>query len=311
MKKIIKYVSKNINKFGWFNLAASKKYRFVHELYEETRTMIAIQPMIKDVFNLFSAEIKTWKDNSSKEDNNLVKPKLFQYWHQGFNNLPKIVKRCYKSVDEILGVDFEIIRINYANLNEFISLPDHIIMAMNEGRMSIAHFSDIIRNKLLLEFGGLWLDSTVLITGKNQINHFISFENRLMFSRFVFSNPNEHAVQFESWIMWSKNRNNLVFKLADKVLTDYWISNKNINNYFLYHIILTSIFLSEPKFRVLFNWNNRFYLGNSLDLLHFKLDETFKLDDLITFFKNTEINKLDFKIKNFKPNSVGDYLYNN
>ena len=74
---------------------------------------------------------------------------------------------------------------------------------------------------------------------------------------------------------------------------------------------MTSIFLSEPKFRFLFNWNNRFYLGNSLDLLHFKLDENFNAEELKTFFKNTEINKLDFKIKNLKPNSIGDYLYNN
>jgi hypothetical protein len=218
------------------------------------------------------------------------------------------VKNCYKSVEFYLGEDFDIIRIEFKTLGDYIHLSDHIIQASKEEKITIAHFSDIIRNKLLLEYGGMWLDSTVLITGKNDIKNFTSLENRLMFSRFVFSNPKEHAVQFESWIMWSRNKGNLVYKIADEVLSDYWRKNKDVGNYFLYHIILTTIFLADKRFKNLFHWNDRFYLGNSLDLGRYFIGEKFDLTLLDNVKAKTDIHKLDFKAQNLDIGTFGDYF---
>jgi hypothetical protein len=270
--------------------------------------MIRITPLVKEVLN--RDQLNSEKFICQKVSNLAFgsKPKVFQYWHQGFDNLPSVIKNCYASIDHYLGKDFEIVRIENQTLSNFITLPTHVTLQQENGNMSIAHFSDIVRNKLLLEHGGLWLDSTVLITGKDDILRFTSFDNRLMFSRFVFSNPKEHAVQFESWIMWSRNKGNYVYNIADKVLTEYWRENSEVKNYFLYHIILTTIFQAENRFKDLFNWNDRFYLGNSLDLGRYLIGARFDFKMLEEIKKKTDIHKLDFKVQNFESGTFGDYF---
>ena len=305
---MFKFIGKVLKNFGWYKLNSSNKYRFVKELYEETRTMILIQPIVNGVIKNFATEIELLDVRLPKTENQ--KPKLFQYWHQGFDNLPGVVKNCYKSVDFYLGEDFDIIRIEFKTLEDYIHLADHIIHARNNEKMTIAHFSDIIRNKLLLEYGGMWLDSTVLITGTDDIKKFTSLDNRLMFSRFVFSNPKEYAVQFESWIMWSRNKGNIVYKIADKILSEYWLKNNSVGNYFLYHIILTTILLADKRFKDLFNWNDRFYLGNSLDLGRYLIGERFDKEKLENIKAKTDIHKLDFKVRNLDRGTFGDYFGN-
>jgi hypothetical protein len=305
---ILKNRVKNIlNSFGWYNLNSSNKHRFVKEMYEETRAMIQIQPLVDQVL-LEHSEYTTINCEQQICSISNDKPKLFQYWHQGVNEIPGIVRNCYSSVDHFLSDHFEIIRIEHSTLTNYIELPPHILKAREEERMTIAHFSDIIRNKLLLEYGGLWLDSTVLITGKEDVLEFTSLNNRLMFSRFVFSNPKEHAVQFESWIMHSGKSGNRLWQIADQVLSEYWKKHKSINNYFLYHIVLTSILLKIPQIKDDFGWYNRFYLGNSLDLGRYLIGVEFNFKQLKEIKKKTDIHKLDFKVQDFESGTFGDYF---
>jgi hypothetical protein len=305
---MFKFFRKIVNKMGWYNLNSSNKYRFVKEMYEETRAMIQIQPLVDQVLLENSEYISI--NCEQKADLSLSKkPKLFQYWHQGINEIPGIVRNCYSSVDYFLSDHFEIIRIEQSTLSDYIELPTHILNAREEERMTIAHFSDIIRNKLLLEYGGLWLDSTVLITGKEDVLEFISLNNRLMFSRFVFSNPKEHAVQFESWIIYSKKTHNRLWYLADKVLTRYWNEHDMVNNYFLYHIVLTIIFMKLPELKTDFHWENRYYLGNSLDLGRYLIAKDFNEIDWDNMLKKTNIHKLDFKNEPKVPSSFASFFW--
>jgi hypothetical protein len=300
-------VSQFFNKLGYFNLNSSNKYRFVKEMYEETRAMIQIQPLVDQVLFESSDNISINCEQQADSRSN-KKPKLFQYWHQGINQVPDIVNICYKSVDHFLSDHFEIIRIEQSTLNGYIELPTHILKAREEERMTIAHFSDIIRNKLLLDYGGLWLDSTVLITGKEDVLEFTSLNNRLMFSRFVFSNPKEHAVQFESWIMWAKMPNNPVFFFADEVSRLYWQKNSGVTNYFQYHIIFTCLFLRNYKFKELFSWHDRWYMGNSADLGRYLISRDYNRNELIKLLEKTDIHKLDFKAKDLLNGTFGTYF---
>lgn len=305
--KILKIIDQVLNKFGYFNLKSSNKYRYVMELYDETRTLNKIQPLVNAVIDEFECEIERLDVQLTKSDNQ--NPKIFQYWHHGFENLPGVVKNSYQSVDYFLSEDFDIIRIEFNTLEYYINLPKHIITLIKEQKMTIAHFSDIVRNKLLLQYGGLWLDSTVLITGKDDINKFTSLDNRLLFSRFVFSNPKEHAVQFESWIMWSRNKGNVVYKIADEVLNRYWSKNQNVGNYFLYHIIITIIFLKDAKFRKLFNWYDRIYVGNSFDLGRYLIFREYNNHELQTVLQKTNIHKLDFKQDKIEKKLFGGVFF--
>ena len=47
---------------------------------------------------------------------------------------------------------------------DYIDLPCHIVKKVESGMISLTHFSDILRAKLISEYGGLWIDATVLCT---------------------------------------------------------------------------------------------------------------------------------------------------
>lgn len=87
---------------------------------------------------------------------------IWQYWAQGFDNVPSVVQRCLDSVDR-WGDDYVVIRLDDSSIMDYIVLPECI----NKKRpcMSRAYFSDLLRLCILAVYGGLWLDATVFLSG--------------------------------------------------------------------------------------------------------------------------------------------------
>jgi hypothetical protein len=305
VKLVVNLLRNLLNHFGYFNLDGSSRYRFVKEIYLETRTMIEIQPLVDEVLRSqsnLSVNLHEPPVNSAVK----IKPKHFQYWHQGVNAVPDVIYNCYLSIDHFLMDDFEIIRLDYETLKNYIKLPEHIIKARDEGRMTIAHFSDIIRNKLLLDYGGMWLDSSVMITSKDKLRYFYEERNVAFQNTPVFSNPKEHAVLIGSWMIWSRHSNSQVFRLTQEVLELYWERNKNISNYFLYHIVISDLIRKSAEIQREIDWHRRYYSSNSLDILFFMLNRSFERREIMRLFDSVGIHKLDFKAK--RP--MGDDLLN-
>lgn len=88
----------------------------------------------------------------------------YVFWWQGEQDAPELVKICIKSIRENSGIN--IIVLSKENLNEYVSLPKYIMQKFKEGKISLPHFSDIIRFNLLYDRGGVWIDATNLMTGK-------------------------------------------------------------------------------------------------------------------------------------------------
>ena len=289
-----------LNSFGYYNLNSSNKYRLVKENYRQTAAMINIQPLVAEILNEPIVKTETTKPIPTFKSN---KPKVFQYWHQGFDNIAEVVQNCYQSVDYFLSDDFEIVRIDYSTLTNYISLPKQIIQARNENRMTIAHLSDIVRNKLLLEYGGLWLDSTVLLTGKKGISDFIdsklvSFQNTP-----VFSNPKEHPFMVGSWMIWAAKPGCAIFRLTQQILEIYWERNKEVSDYFLYHIIVSELLRKDKSLTEEAQWHRKYYTPNALDLLFFLLGRDYSEHELLSLMLKTNIHKLDFKLSDSRAYS--------
>ena len=107
--------------------------------------------------------------NRFKEKHNEVDPSFadnypiwFLRW-DGEDSMPPIVKACYQALKKYSN-GHEINLVTKDNLKDYISLPDYIIKKVEKKKLSLTHLSDIIRMCLLSEHGGLWLDSTVLLT---------------------------------------------------------------------------------------------------------------------------------------------------
>lgn len=85
-------------------------------------------------------------------------------WWQGEEEAPDIVKACWKSQRQNLPDGVEHIIITKDNYEKYIVIPGYCLDKFKQGKNLLAHLSDMLRASLLYKYGGVWLDSTILLT---------------------------------------------------------------------------------------------------------------------------------------------------
>ena len=103
---------------------------------------------------------------------------IWQYWAQGYESVPDVVRKCLSSVDEYAR-GYEVIRLTDENLEEYLDIPSFV--KEKKSLFSRAFFSDLLRLMLLHTYGGIWLDATVMLTG--QIPEDIASQSFFVFRR--------------------------------------------------------------------------------------------------------------------------------
>lgn len=88
-------------------------------------------------------------------------PKIIWWcWLQGEEQAPPLCKACLKSLQQNYP-DYDIRVVTSANLHDYVHMPEYIEAKYKAGKIKAAHYSDILRTLLLIEYGGAWIDSTV------------------------------------------------------------------------------------------------------------------------------------------------------
>lgn len=171
---------------------------------------------------------------------------IWQYWAQGTENVPPLVRICLDSVDKY-AADYHIIRLSDSNLENYTEIPNWL--KERKRQMSAAHFSDILRCMLLSAYGGLWLDASTLLTGKLP---------NILFKYDFFAyqrDPSEpHKKYWENSFAyywgWDKNfRVNILIgimyaKAGNRVISDlvtmlcaFWKYHDKVPDYFFFQIL--------------------------------------------------------------------------
>lgn len=88
---------------------------------------------------------------------------IWIFWWQGEGTMPPIVKCCYKSVLKNAG-SHPVVLITEKNVRNYIKVPQYIYDKIESKKMTMTHFSDILRENLLYEHGGIWMDATIYMT---------------------------------------------------------------------------------------------------------------------------------------------------
>lgn len=147
---IIKYAiySKKIRKKSKINILFAKLIKLKDKY---------VQKWIADNFSSLLNQIdeKQVKLNPSQKI-------IWTMWLQGADKMPEIVTICNESVEKNRG-EYQHIILTYNNLSDYIKIPDFIFDKWKKGIISNANFSDYIRISVLDEYGGIWLDATVLL----------------------------------------------------------------------------------------------------------------------------------------------------
>ncbi|MFR2036536.1 MAG: capsular polysaccharide synthesis protein [Anaerobutyricum sp.] len=174
---------------------------------------------------------------------NLISKKIWICWFQGEENAPDIVRMCIASVRKTFN-DYDVVVITDKNIDEFIEVPKYIKDKRRKGIIKPAHFSDLIRLELLIKYGGIWLDSTVLANSKILIESILEGKEEL----FVYQNFKalDSYVKISNWCIVA-NKSNPYLITVKNMLMDYWKQRNSACNYYIFHIffMIVAEFKSE------------------------------------------------------------------
>jgi len=224
-------------------------------------------------------------------------PCVWTCWMQGYDNAPAIVKACINSVYKNTNGGYSVIIITEENISDYIYMPEFILNKHKKGIISNAHFSDLLRTLLLINYGGVWVDATVLLT--KEIPQII-----LDSDFFVFRTPGYHIIPCSSWFIAARKGNPLL-KRVFEVLAEYWKDNKYPINYYIYHICVRLVITYDEDAKQI--WKNMFPKNNTdPHFLQGKLFDNMDMRMKDYLWDLSFVYKLTYKFHNFGDDSILD-----
>ena len=221
---------------------------------------------------------------------------IWQYWAQGFDNVPEVVRKCLDSVD-LYAADYQIVRLTDANLSDYLDLPEFV--QQKRCSISLAHFSDLLRLMLLKTYGGVWMDATILMTGpipkKWEESEFLVFrrdpdEPDYKYWRntyaYYFGWAKGFRVNMLNSFIIAKKGNRTVSELCDLILL-WWRDHDSIPDYFFFQILF-DVYDCQDEFQLVSDTLPH-YLQQSIN------DPNFSLMQREDIFKRFPIHKMTYK----------------
>ncbi len=178
----------------------------------------------------------------------LVRPDpapIWVFWWQGMEHAPELVQFCLKSVKNNCG-DHPVIVISQDNYQNYVTLPDHILQKREAGKISLTHFSDIIRMNLLSDHGGLWLDATIFASRPIPEDWFLE-------PMYTGRNPGGDYTNASDWNWTSyalSTRENHPLPTRMKLFfNEYWKNENDVVDYFMMDCAIDMIVRKCPEIR--------------------------------------------------------------
>lgn len=230
------------------------------------------------------------------KDNNII----WQYWHQGIENAPPIIKKCFESIKKY-HPECDIRILTYDTIKNYIDLPKKYYDLLEQKKIPIAIFSDVVRLYLLSQYGGMWIDSTIYLTGRIP-------NNILQADFFAFQkDPKTDSFEDKMTCFFIKAKaNNIWIHLIKNAIESYWRKNDYLIHYFMFEHIVTMISNSTPE--LLAEWNKMpYYSANITGKLQDKFFDEFIESEFEQLKNETSIHKLTYKRNITKPISQTYY----
>jgi len=157
-----------------------------------------------------------------------IPKKIWFLWLQGIENAPLVVEKCLASWEHY-NPDYELIRLDRFNLNQYIelNLSDEVYRNLRP-----AHQADQIRLALLAKYGGVWVDATTYCA--RPLNGWL--DDYLTSGFFAFTATLKKRDRIAStWFMAAEAGNPLVQLWHDAMAT-YWEELHTRNKHLLRNV---------------------------------------------------------------------------
>lgn len=196
-----------------FRIKRAKQNRLKHKLSDK------LAPVIREFEGL----------EAEREERNEVSSlfPVWVCWWQGEEKMPELVKCCYNSLKRNAN-GHPVHLITQENYQDYVLIPDYIIQKKESGAISITHFSDILRMHLLYEHGGLWVDSTILVTSplpESLAGDFFSI-------RHAKNGQHVTGYRWTSFLIYAV-KGNILIKFFKTCFLDYWKKEEKVITYLM------------------------------------------------------------------------------
>ncbi len=208
------------------------------------------------------------QEGAHPEADERVSNKVWICWFQGEENAPDLVKACINSVRKNMP-EKEVVVLTEETIPQYVQFPEHITEKWESGKIRAAHYSDLLRLALLCEYGGIWIDATVLCTSQD-IPKAIAESPLFVYQMIDLSRQDTNAIIASSWFIsaWSQQ---LILLLTRDLLYEYWKRNDCAENYYILHIFFAIAARRYPE-----KWSQvPVYNNHSPHTLQFELMQSY------------------------------------
>lgn len=209
-------------------------------------------------------------------------------WWQGEENAPEIVKACINSQRKNLPSEIQHIVITKYNYKNYIDFPNYILTKVDRGDITYTTFSDMIREKLIYKYGGIWFDATVLIHKPFPKKYFELDLFTCKAEKYGFCSYSKWSL----WCMGAKKKNN-IYKFLYESFEYYYKYNQTIKYYLTvdYFIMAAMEYINGAREQYeAIPCNN-----SNADILAPHLKDIFEEKKWLEYTEDTYISKLTYK----------------
>lgn len=233
-------ISRNLGVYNALRLVLLP--RIIYRLSRKNIYSKAVDSFISDnLGEIASRYINQTVSSGTQEIPNII----WVFWWQGEINMPSVINECYQSI--IRNANGRSVKlITKENYYKFVKLSDSVMNKFYEKKISFPHFSDILRTKLLIEYGGLWIDAAVFVTKPIVIPKGCFFSPKI--SNEIADTP--HMSQWVIGIMGAIPQMPLFMYLYD-MLQSYWQKYDGVFNYLMYDYYIRYAYEHFPWLRKL------------------------------------------------------------
>lgn len=240
-------------------------------------------------------------DNYQNDVSKKQSKRIWICWFQGLENAPEIVKTCIESVYKYFK-DYEVIIITEDNYRNFVEFPQHIEEKLKNKCITLTHLSDLLRLELLSQYGGIWIDATVLITSEDVPDEILDAD-LFLFQELKPGNEG-HSLPMSSWFIVARP-NHPIILATKKMLYEYWKRNNELIDYFLLHHFIN---ISKEHFSEL--WSKVPKYSSSLPhLLQLEMFDDFSENRYKEICKLTSIHKISYKFSQEDMQRKNTFFY--
>ncbi|APX71980.1 capsular polysaccharide synthesis protein [Companilactobacillus allii] len=173
-----------------------------------------------------------WCDELTKNDPFLTDKVIWVMWWQ-VSDMPILIK---KNIDFMRSrLNKRVILLTQENISDFIDIPKKITNRLNAGKISTAAFSDYIRTRIIFEYGGVWLDSSIYVGVDEEFLNNLNFFDHDLITIKGIPNFGSKFIPKGRWAIYclGGRSGQMLFKFVSDCLGFYLEGGRQIPDYFL------------------------------------------------------------------------------